>query len=126
MDTECEIWTGSVGTHGYGLVYVDGKQRLAHRVAYGEDLILEGWQIDHLCRVILCVRRDHLEAVPPAENIRRATPYRKTRTRTHCKNGHEITPTSHMIRVQDGAEAFRCLVCDREKTARYKARRALP
>jgi hypothetical protein len=120
----CWLWRGPVGNHGYGVFYTGSKRYLAHRWVMGD--IPKGMHIDHLCRVVLCVRPLHLEIVTPGENTRRATPYRKSRTRTHCANGHEITPSSHVIRVQERSEAFRCLVCDREKSARYAAKRALP
>lgn len=70
------LWTGSSARTGSGLVYgvfhALGETR-AHRVAYRLFVgdIPEGYDIDHLCCVTLCVWYPHLEAVPPAENSRR-------------------------------------------------------
>ena len=86
----CWLWTASRARHGYG-VFNEG---LAHRWAYTEFVgpIPTGLTIDHLCGVRLCVNPTHLEPVTLAENIRRAGHY-NTR-KTHCKRGHEFTPTN--------------------------------
>ena len=64
---------------GYGLI-ADGRGgcALAHRVYYekAKGPIPAGMQIDHLCRVPVCVNPDHLEAVTPAQNVQRG---RKTK-----------------------------------------------
>jgi len=65
----CWMWTAGVTTSGYGKF----ENSYAHRVA------LELWgvaptaeeQVDHLCRVRLCVNPAHLESVSQAENLRR-------------------------------------------------------
>lgn len=36
-----------------------------------------GYEVDHLCLIGRCVNPDHLEAVTPAENKRRAAAVRK-------------------------------------------------
>ena len=97
---ECWEWTASLLPNGYGQ-FSSGKNRglsiLAHRAAYvmilgdpGEDL-----QIDHLCHNKKCVNPQHLEAVTPRVNVRRAHDdgliknYRNGNSgKTHCKNGH--------------------------------------
>lgn len=78
----CWLWTGATqgrsGHFNYGQVTVDNKRRLAHRVAHELWVgpIPDGYEVDHLCRTPLCINPDHLEAVTPEENMRRAMPAR--------------------------------------------------
>ena len=63
----CWLWTAST-LNGYGQIKAGGrfgKILLAHRVAYEMLVgpIPEGLQLDHLCRVTLCVNPKHLEPV---------------------------------------------------------------
>jgi hypothetical protein len=57
----CWLWTGATW-NGYGVIYHNGKQDGAHRVAwqltYGP--IPEGMWVLHHCDVRNCVRPDHL------------------------------------------------------------------
>lgn len=71
----CWLWSGS-RTHpvwGYGTVSVDGHMVVAHRAVYEVVVgpIPTGMDIDHLCRVRLCVNPAHLEPVTRLENNRR-------------------------------------------------------
>lgn len=72
-ETPCWIWPLAPKSTGYGLWRRQGDSRLAHRVAYERAVgpIPPGLEIDHLCRVKVCVRPDHLEPVTHAENGRR-------------------------------------------------------
>jgi len=67
----CWLWVGS--NNGRYPVFPKGG-RYAHRWSYEHHVgpIPEGYEIDHLCRVTLCVNPTHLEAVTPQENKRRA------------------------------------------------------
>lgn len=79
---DCWIWTGAkvapmrkiYPDRFYGRFRLRDEVIYAHRASYilfvGD--IPEGLSIDHLCRVTLCVRPSHLEAVTQAENLRRA------------------------------------------------------
>ena len=70
MWIDCVLWSGYTnGKAGYGQLKVDGRHVLAHRWVYENWVgpIPDGWEIDHLCRVTLCVNAEHLEAVTPRE-----------------------------------------------------------
>lgn len=72
---DCWTWTAYVNPKGYGKFNTTaGKLILAHRFSYSEAFgpLPDGMEIDHLCFTRNCIRPSHLEAVPHAENIRRA------------------------------------------------------
>ena len=68
----CWLWAGAVGG-GYGQLRVDRKSVLAHRLSFEHHTgsIPLGHEIDHLCRVKLCVNPSHLDAVVGPVNQRR-------------------------------------------------------
>lgn len=70
----CHIWTGPPNGSGYGSFNLSGRIIGAHvaAVLFAGDQVPAGHEPDHLCRVRLCVRRDHLEVVTATENKRRA------------------------------------------------------
>lgn len=61
--TPCILWSGAVGTDGYGVISL-GRGRLAraHRVAYEQinGPIRDGLCVLHRCDTPLCVNPDHL------------------------------------------------------------------
>ena len=103
----CWLWLGGTDTSGYGQLWLNGRQKLAHRyfyeMAYG--LIPEGMQIDHLCRVRRCVNPDHLEVVTHIENIRRGT---GSGSRTYCPKGHPYDPSNTVFNSKGHRE---CRIC---------------
>ena len=74
MDSECWIRAGADNGAGYSVMTADGRNALAHRLAYELWFgpIPDGLTIDHLCYVKRCVNPDHLEIVTGVENTRRA------------------------------------------------------
>jgi hypothetical protein len=100
----------------------------AHRFAWEErnGPLPTGLHLDHLCRNTLCVNPDHLEMVTPRENNLRSNNMAGRHSRlTHCKNGHEYSPSNTaMFR----GKWRRCMTCrrqwSREEKARRKAERA--
>lgn len=88
---ECWLWTAGRFTGGYGQVELGRRPWGAHRIAYELTVgpIPKGLQIDHLCRVILCVNPKHLEAVTPRVNTLRSDGITARHARqTHCWRGH--------------------------------------
>lgn len=67
--TGCWVWGLSTNADGYGLT----ERTLAHRLLYERHVgpIPEGMELDHLCRVRLCVNPAHMEPVTHLENVRR-------------------------------------------------------
>lgn len=76
-ETGCWNWTGKKKSDGYGHINLrmGGRHRTfkAHRIAYTEmkGHIPDGYEIDHTCYNPSCINPDHLEAVPPGENLAR-------------------------------------------------------
>lgn len=120
VNSECVIWEGRVGTHGYGL----SGRSLAHRDAYIEAYgpIPPGFHVHHLCEIKLCVNVDHLAAVRAgAHSTLHGTPDGFARlisermSTTHCPQGHEYTPDN--TKVKRGRR--HCRSCAREHNREY-------
>jgi hypothetical protein len=119
-DLACWEFTGYRDPDGYGRIYWRGRSgylahRAAYELAYGQ--IPEGLTVDHTCYNRACIRYEHLEAVPHAENVRRAAERRTPRT--HCGNGHEYTEASTYWH-RGGRH---CRVCNRLASRRYSIRK---
>lgn len=79
----CHIWQRATNSRGYGVVWHDGKVRLAHRVAW--YLAHGRWPnpefvLDHSCDVKACVNPAHLREMENWRNVRRAVPRGDTET----------------------------------------------
>lgn len=86
---DCWEWRGSRNSRGYGLISIDGKVQLTHRVmvAAVRGPIPDGLQVDHLCRVKACCNPGHLDVVTPRVNVNRAG----HGSETCCIRGHALT-----------------------------------
>lgn len=113
----CWEWTGA-GHANYGQIRTPDGNASTHRVVYEmvHGKIPDGLQVDHLCCNRRCCNPEHLEAVTPAENMRRYG----LRT-THCVHGHAYDLAN--MWVDKNGHKF-CRTCHRTRElARYTRRR---
>ena len=104
----CWIWTGYVDKKtGYGLLWYEGKTRLAHRLAAAlAGMPVETGVVDHechnrsdcpggLCSHRLCVNPDHFMVKGRAANVRASATSNISRNlaKTRCPRGHKYTHT---------------------------------
>ena len=116
--TGCWLWAGGRGSHGYGQVYYNKTDMLAHRASWNafRGEIPKGLDLDHKCRQRMCVNPDHLDPVTRKENLRRGL--RGVLT-TACPHGHPYVEGNLKSR-KDGTRD--CLTCHRERQKRYSRR----
>jgi HNH endonuclease len=129
----CAHWMGARDRWGYGQFRLSsGRLVLAHRVAVvwstGQPIPTD-LEVDHLCRVRLCVAPAHLDVVPGRVNVARgesvsAATMRAYDERGECARGHDLTvPGAWCVWWGDGHRRC-CRACrDDRARERYNALR---
>ena len=67
----CLIWTGALNQNGYGVIWIDGINRYAHRINYTLRVseIPLGMNLLHSCDVPACIEPSHLRIGTQKENV---------------------------------------------------------
>jgi len=113
---------GGYGHAATGVRTPHGTTVIAHRASYmlAVGSIPDGYEVDHLCLNWACVRPDHLEAVPPIVNTRRAHNAGLDERLDHCAHGHLMTAENSI--PKGGSLRPACRIC-RNSAARRAAER---
>jgi hypothetical protein len=111
----CHLWIGAVAG-SYGRFYNGSRCVQAHAFAFEQENgpVPPGLDLDHLCRVRLCVNARHLEPVTRRENLLRGR-----RLFTSCPSGHPYDTTVPSGRFR----ARRCRTCSRAANNRLAQKR---
>lgn len=118
---DCWLWRGAADSHGYGRFHLIDYTTGAHRFAYESAVgpIPDGLQLDHLCRVPLCVNPQHLEPVLQIVNVRRGKSGDWQRSKTHCPQGHPYDAENTYV-SKTGSRS--CRACARDRYRKKKER----
>ncbi|CAM3839550.1 HNH endonuclease signature motif containing protein [Castellaniella denitrificans] len=93
----CWIWTGALTRDGYGRIFVNGKARRAHRVAFEVFKGIPANDVCHTCDTPSCINPAHLFDGTHSDNMRdregkgRANKATGERNRHHRFSFQEIT-----------------------------------
>jgi len=120
---DCWVWIGTRWPTGYGQMRGDGRQLMAHRVAWQivKGPIPEGLFVCHKCDNPPCVRPDHLFLGTAADNTRDRDVKGRNgyAIKTHCPHGHEYS-AENTYRTPKGHRG--CRTCMRIKAKRVNAK----
>src|SRR3990167_7473239 len=103
---QCWKWIGSISVRGYGVIRLNKRVWLAHRLAWEmqNGPLADSLVLDHLCRNKGCVRLSHLEAVTQKVNVARGNRSIKP---MFCHRGHSLHDEN--IYVSQGKRS--CKIC---------------
>lgn len=121
----CWPYQGTRDRRGYGVIYFQGKNRGAHRLAF---YFANGhWpepECLHSCDNPPCCNPAHLSEGTHAENMQGAVARGRfaTQNRTHCPHGHEYTPENTYYSPDRPTHRL-CRTCRREAQHRFHEQR---
>lgn len=120
-NTGCWLWMGSLDGKKYGMLQINGKMKKTHRfsweIAHGK--IPKGIHVLHKCDTPTCCNPDHLFLGTNQDNVDDKMQKRRhwTFSKTHCSEGHELTPENTRIRKHDNSRC--CRICERRRCSEF-------
>ncbi len=102
----CHLWTRHFDGHGYGLVWLDGKYKLAHRVSWEikNGPRPDGLCVLHTCDRPSCVNPEHLWLGTHKDNaVDRVAKGRQSDTRGEA-NGNARLTWAHVVEIRESTE----------------------
>jgi hypothetical protein len=130
----CWLWTGYMGTDGYGQICMRGAKWQAHRMIYElmvgpvpPDCVLH-----HRCHNKRCCNPAHLEPATLSLHIELDDVHREGRRpeppQAFCRRGHELTQDNVLLRRDHGKLIRFCRTCweagSRRRNQNRRRRRA--
>ena len=113
----CWVWLGAKSHNGYadrisdkGIRYRPTHWSILH---FKNQIVPNGFHVDHLCKNKICVNPDHLEIVTPSENQRRK------HDTSACKRGHLWTFENTYIKPNGKRN---CRVCRNLAAKRFHSK----
>lgn len=106
----CALWTGKIGNNGRPIIWRGRAPVNAYTIAYerAHGAVPADRVVDHLCRRLLCVEPEHLEAVTKQENERRKS-MRYRLQRRSCRRGHALNEVTRLVTPELGILCRQCL-----------------
>lgn len=119
--SSCWFYTGTKSS-GYGIVIVDGRERVAHRVSYElvNGKVPDGMELDHLCAVKHCINPEHLQAVTHLENSRRGPQSLRKETKNYLQPSKKKTFLLYIHNERFRDEDKKSALVNRLLEAHYK------
>lgn len=107
---ECELWEGTVSSHGYGTIGGGYNKKYIHRVVWEKEHgpIPVGYEVHHTCGNRLCVNILHLQLLTISEH--------HSLRYDVCRNGHRRTPDNiKVINTTKGPPRHECRQCRKDR-----------
>jgi hypothetical protein len=123
----CREWNGKRNEHGYGIINVRRagvEDQRVHRVMFELHVrpLEPGEWVRHACDNPPCAKLSHLLPGTPQDNSNDMIERRRhwKHDRQACEKGHDLTTIGA---TRDYADGSKCVLCHKERQARYGKRR---